>query len=141
MIRIDVSRKLGAFALDVAFSNDAGITALFGRSGSGKSMTMNLIAGLGRPDRGYIVLDNRVLVDTQDGVFVPRHRRRVGLVVFQDAQLFPHFNVRQNLLFGRWFAPKDERGVASNAGLVASFARHEATSSGAIRAARTDQSE
>jgi molybdate transport system ATP-binding protein len=114
MIRIDVSRKLGAFALDVAFGNDAGITALFGRSGSGKSMTMNLIAGLGRPDRGRIVLDNRVLVDTQSGIFVPRHRRRVGLV-FQDAQLFPHFSVRQNLLFGRWFAPKDEHGVAFDA--------------------------
>ena len=65
MIRVDVALKLGAFDLDVAFENGAGITALFGRSGSGKSMTINLIAGLRRPDRGSIVLDGRVLVDTE----------------------------------------------------------------------------
>ena len=105
MIRVDVALKLGAFDLDVAFENGAGITALFGRSGSGKSMTINLIAGLKRPDRGSIVLDGRVLVDTEAHIFVPAYRRRVGLV-FQDAQLFPHLSVRQNLLFGRWFAPK-----------------------------------
>jgi molybdate transport system ATP-binding protein len=110
MISVDVALKLGAFDLDVSFQNDAGITALFGRSGAGKSLTINLIAGLERPDRGRIVLDDRVLVDTQSGVFVPSHRRRVGLV-FQDAQLFPHFNVQHNLLFGRWFAPKGEAGV------------------------------
>ena len=52
MIRVEVALRLGAFDLDVAFENDAGITALFGRSGSGKSMTINLIAGLARPDRG-----------------------------------------------------------------------------------------
>ncbi|HEU4358113.1 MAG TPA: ATP-binding cassette domain-containing protein, partial [Xanthobacteraceae bacterium] len=105
MIRVDVALKLGDFNLDVAFENGAGITALFGRSGSGKSMTINLIAGLARPDRGSIVLDGRVLVDTEANIFVPAYRRRVGLV-FQDAQLFPHLSVRQNLLFGRWFAPK-----------------------------------
>ena len=105
MIRVDVALKLGEFDLDVAFENGAGITALFGRSGSGKSMTINLIAGLKRPDRGSIVLDGRVLVDTEAHIFVPAYRRRVGLV-FQDAQLFPHLSVRQNLLFGRWFAPK-----------------------------------
>ena len=105
MIRVDVALRLGAFDLDVAFENDAGITALFGRSGSGKSMTINLIAGLKRPDRGSIVLDGRVLVDTEAYIFVPAYRRRVGLV-FQDAQPFPHLSVRQNLLFGRWFAPK-----------------------------------
>ena len=94
MIRVDVALKLGAFNLDVAFENGAGITALFGRSGSGKSMTINLIAGLKRPDRGSIVLDGRVLVDTEAHIFVPAYRRRVGLV-FQDAQLFPHLSVRQ----------------------------------------------
>ena len=111
MIQVDVALKLGAFNLDVGFENDTGITALFGRSGSGKSMTINLIAGLKRPDRGSIVLDGRVLVDTEAHIFVPAYRRRVGLV-FQDAQLFPHLSVRQNLLFGRWFAPKTARTVA-----------------------------
>ena len=111
MIRVDVALKVGAFDLDVAFENDAGITALFGRSGSGKSMTINLIAGLARPDRGSIVLDGRVLVDTETAIFVPTYRRRVGLV-FQDAQLFPHLSVMRNLLFGSWFAPKSARKVA-----------------------------
>ena len=111
MIRVDVALKLGAFDLDVKFENDTGVLALFGRSGSGKSVTINLISGIARPDRGTITLDGRVLVDTEAGVFVPKHHRRVGLV-FQDAQLFPHFSVRQNLLFGRWFAPKSDRAIA-----------------------------
>jgi len=103
MITVDVALKLGAFQLDVAFENEAGITCLFGRSGAGKSMTINLIAGLARPDRGRIVLDGRTLVDTRAGTFVPPHRRRVGLV-FQDARLFPHLTVNQNLVYGRMFA-------------------------------------
>lgn len=111
MIYVNVALKLGRFGLDVAFENDAGITALFGRSGSGKSMTINLIAGLARPDRGRIVLDDTTLVDTERGIFLPSYRRRVGLV-FQDAQLFPHLSVKQNLLFGRWFAPETDRGIA-----------------------------
>jgi molybdate transport system ATP-binding protein len=110
MIQVDVALNLGAFNLDVAFENGGGITALFGRSGSGKSTTISLIAGLRRPDRGSIVLDGRVLADTEARVFVPAYRRRVGLV-FQDAQLFPHLSVRQNLLFGRWFAPKAARAI------------------------------
>jgi molybdate transport system ATP-binding protein len=111
MISVDVALKLGAFDLDVAFASDAGITALFGRSGAGKSMTISLIAGLIRPDRGCIVLDDHVLVDTAQAIFLPAYRRRIGLV-FQDARLFPHLSVRQNLLFGRWFAPKSSRSVS-----------------------------
>lgn len=111
MIEVDVALALGAFDLEIVFANEAGITALFGRSGAGKSMTINLIAGLARPDRGRIVLDGRTLVDTDAQIFVPAHRRRIGLV-FQDAQLFPHLTVRQNLLFGRWFAPHLERNIA-----------------------------
>src|SRR3974390_2980602 len=111
MIDVDVALKLGTFSLEVAFENKDGITALFGRSGSGKSVTISLIAGLARPDRGRIVLDDRVLVDTEKRIFVPKHRRRIGLV-FQDAQLFPHLSVKQNLVFGRWFAPKTDPSVA-----------------------------
>jgi len=113
MIRFDAAIKLGTFAYEVAFESAAGVS-LFGRSGSGKSVTIALIAGLLRPDRGVIVVDGRVLVDTEKHIFVPKHDRRVG-VVYQDAQLFPHLTVRQNLLFGRWFAPRTERAIGFDA--------------------------
>jgi molybdate transport system ATP-binding protein len=108
MIRFDAAITLGAFTLDAAFESDARVLALFGRSGAGKSMTIALIAGLMRPDRGRIVLDGRVLVDTEAHIFVPKHARRMG-VVYQDARLFPHLTVRQNLMFGRWFAGAADR--------------------------------
>jgi molybdate transport system ATP-binding protein len=111
MISVDVALKLGAFDLDITFENEAGITCLFGRSGAGKSMTINLIAGLARPDRGRIMLDRRTLVDTGAGIFVPPHQRRIGLV-FQDSRLFPHLTVKQNLVFGRWFVTRSSRRVA-----------------------------
>jgi molybdate transport system ATP-binding protein len=114
MIDIDVALKVGTFNLDVAFQNGVGITALFGHSGSGKSLTLNLIAGLMRPDRGTITLDGRVLVDMERGIFIAPHRRRIG-VVFQESHLFPHLTVRQNLRFGRWFAPRRERAIGFNA--------------------------
>jgi molybdate transport system ATP-binding protein len=110
MIDVDVKFKVGTLSLDVAFANSAGITALFGQSGSGKSVTLNLIAGLMRPDQGYIRLDGVPLVETEKGIFLPMHRRRIGLV-FQDSNLFPHLSVKQNLLYGRWFAPSRERRI------------------------------
>ncbi len=110
MIEVDVGLRLGAFDLEVAFRNGEGVIALFGQSGSGKSLTLSLIAGLMRPDRGRVVLDDKVLVDVERRVFVPMHRRRIGLV-FQDSNLFPHLSVKQNLLFGRWFAPRRGREI------------------------------
>ena len=114
MIDVDVARRVGAFDLKVAFRNDDGITALFGRSGTGKSLTIGLIAGLDRPDHGHVILDGRVLTDTNKRIFLPAYRRRIG-VVFQDSRLFPHLGVRQNLLFGRWFAPWQARAVGFDA--------------------------
>ena len=106
--RHDHRHDHGGFALDVRFEGAKGLTALFGRSGSGKTSVVDLVAGLARPDRGRIAVGGAVLVDTAARVFVPRHRRRVGYV-FQDARLFPHLSVRQNLLYGRWFTPAAER--------------------------------
>lgn len=91
------------FSLDVAFDADAGVTALFGRSGSGKSTVVNAVAGLLQPQSGRIEVDGTVLLDTAARICVPPHRRRVGYV-FQDARLFPHLSVRQNLAYGHWFA-------------------------------------
>jgi molybdate transport system ATP-binding protein len=107
-LAVDVRQRLGGFALEAAFESAGRLTALFGPSGSGKTSLVNLIAGLGRPDAGRIAVDGRVLVDTERGVFVPRHRRRIGYV-FQDARLFPHLTVGQNLRYGRFFTPARER--------------------------------
>lgn len=107
-LSVDVHHKLGDFSLDAAFESSGRLTALFGSSGSGKTSLVNLIGGLARPKRGWIVVDGRVLVDTDKGIFLPSHKRRIGYV-FQDARLFPHMNVRQNLAYGRWFAPAGER--------------------------------
>jgi molybdate transport system ATP-binding protein len=108
MIRFEAAITLGAFTLDAAFESDARVLALFGPSGAGKSVTIALIAGLLRPDRGRIAVDSRVLVDTEAHIFVPKHARRMG-IVYQDARLFPHMTVRQNLMFGRWFAGAADR--------------------------------
>jgi molybdate transport system ATP-binding protein len=104
-LEVVLRHRQGAFALDVAFDAPSGITALFGPSGAGKTTIVNAIAGLLRPDHGRIVADGTMLLDTAAGTFVPRHRRRAG-TVFQEGRLFPHLDVRQNLLFGRWFAPR-----------------------------------
>jgi molybdate transport system ATP-binding protein len=107
IVEISVAHRLGDFALDAGFASDGRLTALFGRSGSGKTSLVNIIAGLVRPQQGRVVIDGRVMVDSERRVFVPRHRRRIGYV-FQEARLFPHLSVRQNLLYGRWFAPRSE---------------------------------
>ncbi len=106
-IEIAVSHQLGAFALAADFTSNGRLTALFGRSGSGKTSLVNIIAGLIRPQRGRIAIDGQVLLDSERGIFVPKHKRRIGYV-FQEARLFPHLTVRQNLLYGQWFAPKTD---------------------------------
>src|SRR3954452_9385321 len=103
MLSVAVRHRFGDFVLDAAFRSGGGLTALFGRSGAGKTSVINAIAGLLRPERGRIAVDGEILVDTTAGIFVPKHRRRIGYV-FQEARLFPHLTVRQNLLFGQWFA-------------------------------------
>lgn len=108
MIELDVRKRLGAFRLDIKLASAGRVTALFGPSGSGKTTAVNLLGGLLKPDQGRIVVDGRVLADTQAHVFVPKHRRRIGYV-FQDARLFPHLSVKSNLTYGRWFTPASER--------------------------------
>ena len=100
MLRVDVSKKLGDFSTEVAFASEGRVTGLFGASGAGKTSLISMIAGLLTPDRGTIVLDGEPLDDTAKHLHVPAHRRRIGYV-FQDARLFPHFNVRKNLDYGR----------------------------------------
>src|ERR1700693_5153429 len=100
MLGVAVEHHFGNFVLDAAFDSAGGLTALFGRSGAGKTSLINAIAGLLRPERARIVVDGAVLTDTEHGVFVATRRRRIGYV-FQEGRLFPHLSVRQNLDYGR----------------------------------------
>jgi molybdate transport system ATP-binding protein len=100
MLRVDVVKQLGEFSIEASFASEGPVTGLFGASGAGKTSIVNMIAGLLRPDRGTIAIDGETLDDSAARVHVPAHRRRIGYV-FQDARLFPHLDVRQNLDYGR----------------------------------------
>ncbi len=106
---IDIKRQLGSFSLDIKFSSDGGLTAFFGRSGSGKTSLVNMLAGLDTPDRGTIEVSGRTLFSSEKNINLKAEKRRLGYV-FQDSRLFPHMNVRQNLNYGARFAPKEDVG-------------------------------
>lgn len=103
-----LQRSLENFTLDVALEAGKGAVGLLGPSGSGKSMTLRMIAGVTRPDHGRIVLNGRVLFDGASRINVPAAQRRVG-VVFQDYALFPHLTVAENVAFGLASLPEQER--------------------------------
>lgn len=105
MLSVTFRQQFTGVALDVSFEAPTGITVLFGGSGSGKTTVVNTVAGLMRPKAGRVTLNDRVLFDHDQSVWVPPQGRRIGYI-FQEGRLFPHLTVRQNLLFGRWFAPK-----------------------------------
>lgn len=107
-LSVSVQHSFEGFHLDVTFEARPGVTVLFGPSGSGKTTLINAVAGLLRPDSGRITAGDWVLLDTEARRFLPPHRRRLGYV-FQEGRLFPHLTVRQNLLYGRWFAPRAAR--------------------------------
>src|SRR3954470_22448577 len=100
MLAVDVDKRLGDFTLSARFEAAGGATGVFGSSGSGKTSLVNMIAGLVRPDRGRIALDDNVLFDSTARIDVPAHRRRIGYV-FQEGRLFPHMTVARNLDYGR----------------------------------------
>ena len=109
MLEIDVAKSFGGFALEAEVRCEArGLTALFGRSGAGKTSLVNLLAGLSRPDRGRIAVSGTVLFDSTAGVDLPPERRRLGYV-FQEGRLFPHLSVRGNLNYGLRRVPAAER--------------------------------
>lgn len=107
-LSVDVERVLEAFALQVQFSAGKGAVGLLGTSGAGKSMTLRMIAGIVRPDRGRIVLNERVLFDSATGRNLSAAQRRIG-VVFQDYALFPRMTVAENVGFGLSALPARER--------------------------------
>ena len=108
-LEVSLNHAFEGFDLDCAFSAPAGVTALFGRSGSGKTTIIQAVAGLLKPRHGRIVLDDRVLADTASRTFLPPHNRRIGYV-FQEGRLFPHLSVRQNLEYGQRFSAEKTGG-------------------------------
>ena len=134
MLEVDIAVARGAFRLEAAFSSEAPIVALFGRSGSGKSTIVEAIAGLVRPRSGRIVVGGRTLFDSARGIDLAPEARRVGCV-FQDALLFPHLSVRANLAYGERLTPSAERfvdreRVLALLGLAPLLERRPATLSG-----------
>ena len=106
-----VRHRLESFALDIRWSAAPGeVLTLFGPSGAGKSTTLRAIAGLLRPDEGRIAVGRRVVFDSDEGAWVPPHRRRTGYLP-QGYSLFPHLTVRENVAFGlRGWAPREAEG-------------------------------
>ena len=106
---LNITKRLGTFTLDVEFTAPNGVTAVFGRSGAGKTTLINVVAGLSAPDSGHIALNDTPLFDAAQRINLPAHKRRMGYV-FQDARLFPHMDVTQNLRFGLRHAPAGSTG-------------------------------
>jgi molybdate transport system ATP-binding protein len=100
VIDLDIELVQGSFVLTARARLDARAAALFGPSGAGKTTILDAIAGLRTPRRGWIAIDGRVLFSSERRLNLPPHHRRVGYVP-QDVALFPHMNVRRNLLYGR----------------------------------------
>ena len=102
MIRLTfaVMLRQGAFTLDLQDDATVEVLGVFGPSGSGKTSLLEVIAGLRTPNQGLVRIAEHTLLDTAERVNVPVHHRRVGYVP-QDVALFPHLDVRENLLYGR----------------------------------------
>ncbi len=107
-LSVCLNHQLPDLGLRVDFDAPKGVTVLFGRSGAGKTTVVNAVAGLMHPQSGRVAIDDWVLFDTEKNLWLPPHRRRLGYI-FQEGRLFPHLTVRQNLRYGRWFAPRSAR--------------------------------
>jgi molybdate transport system ATP-binding protein len=104
MLQVNVKKQLGdkrknEFLLDISLTIENGITVLLGASGSGKTTTLRLIAGILTPDEGIIKLDSETYFDSTQKIDLPIQKRRVGFV-FQDYALFPHLTAEQNIAYG-----------------------------------------
>ena len=102
-LEVDITKKLDGFFMHMQFRAEQEIFAILGASGCGKSMTLKCIAGIEKPDEGRIVLDGKVLFDSEKKINLPPQKRKVGYM-FQDYALFPHMNVVQNIEagMGKW---------------------------------------
>ena len=119
-IFVDIEKSLGAFHLKVQFAAGNETLALLGASGSGKSMTLKCIAGIEKPDRGRIVVDDVVLFDSEKHINLPPQQRYTGLM-FQNYALFPNMTVLQNIRAGAGREPDRKKREAMVAAIMDSF--------------------
>jgi molybdate transport system ATP-binding protein len=128
MLSVRIRKELGAanaFTLDVEFEAEPGVTVLFGASGSGKTTTLQSIAGLLKPDSGRIAIGGDALFDSERDIDLPIRKRRVGYV-FQNLALFPHLSVRANVEFGINGPDRRERARRADEMMEALHIRHTA---------------
>lgn len=133
-LSVALRHALPGLALDIVFEAPAGVTALYGPSGAGKTTVLKAVAGLLRPDAARVVLAGEVLTDTAAGVWLPPHRRRLGYV-FQEDRLFPHLTVARNLGYGAraqgaWVDAAEMTRVVEMLGIGPLLARRPAALSG-----------
>ncbi len=117
-LSVDLQKQLGTFRLRVQFETDGSTLGLLGASGTGKSVTLRCIAGILKPDRGRIVLNGRVLFDSEQHINLPPQKRNVGYL-FQQYALFPNMTVEQNILAGVRTGTRAEKRAAVQAALHA----------------------
>lgn len=106
-LSVTLKKRAGVFSLDVSWEIDNELVVLFGYSGAGKSITLQMIAGLMRPDEGVVRSGEKVLFDSLKRIDVPPQKRSFGYV-FQDLALFPHMTVRGNIRYGATGSSTDE---------------------------------
>ena len=119
-IVVDIEKTLGDFHLKMAFEAGNETLALLGASGSGKSMTLKCVAGIEKPDRGRIVVDDVVLFDSEKHINLPPQQRHTGLL-FQNYALFPNMTVLQNIRAGANREPDRKKREAMVAAIMDSF--------------------
>jgi molybdate transport system ATP-binding protein len=107
-LSVRLKKKVNGFNLNVAWEIGDELAVLFGYSGSGKSLTLQMIAGLMKPDEGIVCSDRKTYFDSSAGIDTPPQSRIFGYV-FQDLALFPHMTVMKNILFGAPDVPKQEK--------------------------------
>ena len=115
MLKIDITKTLSDFSLKVVFEIDREILVLFGSSGAGKSLTLECIAGLVRPEKGIIRLDDKIFYQSPSQ-YVPIHKRGIG-VVFQGYALFPHLTVLKNITLAQMLVRKRSKNEAHDAAM------------------------
>ncbi|CAH0535220.1 Vitamin B12 import ATP-binding protein BtuD [Vibrio stylophorae] len=130
MLHIQVKKQQGACLIDVDLTLPSqGVTALFGRSGAGKTSLLELIAGLKRPDQGTMSIDDVLLCDSQKRHYLPVQHRQIGYV-FQDARLFPHMTVAKNIAYGAKATAQEVAMINRLLGIETLQARYPASLSG-----------